>query len=39
VLSPGGGLVDIATDPAVLAAFALGLLMLATIRLRRGLLA
>ena len=39
VLSRGGGLVDIATDLAVLAAFALGLLMLATIRLRRGLLA
>jgi ABC-2 type transport system permease protein len=39
VLSRGGGLVDIATELAVLAAFALGLLMLATVRLRRGLLA
>jgi ABC-2 type transport system permease protein len=39
VLSRGGGLVDITTELAVLAAFALGLLMLATIRLRRGLLA
>jgi ABC-2 type transport system permease protein len=39
VLSRGGGLFDIATELAVLAAFALGLLMLATVRLRRGLLA